>query len=242
MAKRRLINTKFWSDTYISDLDPSEKLLFIYFLTNPYTNICGAYEISLRQVALDTGFDKDIIEKIVARFSNDDKIHYIHGYIVIKNFIKHQEVNPKVKIGIENEIKELPKDIQDIVYHSLSYLNSNPNLIKSKETTETKVSKATAYLSNVPQEDLKDFTSKFEVTERQVKNKGEDLLNYCKSKGKFYTDYKAFMSNALKKDFGLRPPKLEISPHLQGIPLNPQQALEKKMALEKIRDGMHIKP
>lgn len=127
MAKRRIINTKFWSDTYVSALDPSEKLLFLYLLTNPYTNISGAYEISLRQVALDTGFDKDMIERILNRFEKDEKVLYRHGYIVVKNFIKHQEVNPKVQMGIDNELLSLPEDIKAIVYDSLSY----PNLIKS---------------------------------------------------------------------------------------------------------------
>lgn len=128
MAKRRIINTKFWSDNYITNLDPSEKLLFLYFLTNPYTNISGAYEISIRQIALDTGFDKEMVEKIIKRFSKDNKIYYLHGYVVIKNFIKHQEKNPKVRIGIENEAKNLPEDIKNIVYDSLSYLNLNSNL------------------------------------------------------------------------------------------------------------------
>ena len=35
MAKQRYINTKFWRDSYIEDLDPIEKLLFLYLLSNP---------------------------------------------------------------------------------------------------------------------------------------------------------------------------------------------------------------
>ena len=41
--KQRYINTKFWDDNYVIQLDPSEKLMFIYFITNPLTNICGIY-------------------------------------------------------------------------------------------------------------------------------------------------------------------------------------------------------
>ena len=32
MAKQRYINTKFWTDDYIADLSPKEKLLYIYLL------------------------------------------------------------------------------------------------------------------------------------------------------------------------------------------------------------------
>ena len=42
--KQRYVNTRFWNDTYVSSLDPIEKLLFIYLLTNEHTNISGVYE------------------------------------------------------------------------------------------------------------------------------------------------------------------------------------------------------
>ena len=34
MSKKRWINTKFWDDEYITELESIEKLLFLYFLTN----------------------------------------------------------------------------------------------------------------------------------------------------------------------------------------------------------------
>jgi len=37
--KKRYISTKFWDDEFIVNLDPIEKLLFMYFLTNPLTNV-----------------------------------------------------------------------------------------------------------------------------------------------------------------------------------------------------------
>lgn len=112
MAKKRYINTKFWSDNYISDLDPIEKLLFIYFITNPYTDICGVYEISLKQIALDTGIDKqEMLPKIINRFSRDKKIYYIDGWIYVKNFAKHQAENESVKKGIERSLGDVPEHI-----------------------------------------------------------------------------------------------------------------------------------
>ena len=63
-----MINTRFWIDDYISHLDPTEKLMFLYFLTNPLTDICGVYEIPLKNIALDTGIDKEMVEKIIKRF------------------------------------------------------------------------------------------------------------------------------------------------------------------------------
>lgn len=148
MAKRRIINTRFWADNYIAELVPNEKLMFLYFLTNPYTNISGAYELPIRQIVMDTGFDKEEVEKMMRRFEKDRKIYYREGYVIVKNFIKHQEINSKVRIGIDNEVSKLPYKIRKIVSHSLSYLNltesnlilteSNPKKEKGEASNEAK--------------------------------------------------------------------------------------------------------
>lgn len=146
MAKERMVNTKFWDDSYIVTLDPVEKLLYLYFLTNPLTNICGVYEIQLRRVAFDTGIDKDMVQKIIDRFSRDNKIHYIDGWLVVQNFIKHQKNNPKVQKGIVIGLEQVPEHVlsfinkekghslskpmidNDRLSHSNSNSNSNSNL------------------------------------------------------------------------------------------------------------------
>lgn len=115
MATSRVVNTHFWRDTYVIDLDPSEKLLFMYFLTNPNTNLSGIYEISLRQAAFDTGIDKDMIEKILRRFCEDGKMFYQNGWLVLRNFVKHQRLNPSIKKGIMKSYAELPAWLQEII-------------------------------------------------------------------------------------------------------------------------------
>ena len=115
MAKQRYINTKFWRDSYIEELDPSEKLLFLYLLTNPDTNISGIYEIPLKIIAVDTGIDKDMVKKLLDRFETDNKIKYKNGWIAIKNFTNHQTISPKIKTGIENEIKKAPEHMREWV-------------------------------------------------------------------------------------------------------------------------------
>lgn len=137
MAKQRYINTRFWDDGYITTLDPIEKLLFIYFLTNPLTEISGAYEIQLKRVALDTGIDRDMVQKILNRFADEDKIIYRDGWILVANFVKHQSMNPSVQTGIENALNCCPDWIKDRLTTAcdrLSHLNLNKsNLIESND-------------------------------------------------------------------------------------------------------------
>lgn len=135
MAKNRMINTRFWVDDYISNLDPVEKLLFLYFLTSPASDISGAYEVPLKTVATDTGIEIQTVARIIKRFTRDKKIFYINGWVGIVNFAKHQLDNPKVQAGIKNGLDKAPKELVEkmtIDYtktkHRLSHLNSNLNL------------------------------------------------------------------------------------------------------------------
>ena len=149
MAKQRYVNTKIWRDAYVENLDPSEKLLFLYLLTNPDTNISGIYEIPLKIISVDIGFDKEMTKSILDRFEKDGKAKYSKGWVAIKNFMAHQTISPKIKIGIETELKNAPIDMVrwvnvdkniDYTYpikevsHLNSNLNTNTNLNSNKNT------------------------------------------------------------------------------------------------------------
>jgi hypothetical protein len=133
MSKQRMVDTRFWDDAYTSNLDPIEKLMFLYFLTNTSTNISGIYEIPLKKIANETGIDKDMVEKIISRFEKDHKIYYREGWVGIVNFIKHQnQKSPQVMKGIERELEDVPGEIKGLVLegmHTLSHL-TKPNLTK----------------------------------------------------------------------------------------------------------------
>ena len=135
MAKKRYINTKFWDDSYVVNLDPIEKLMFLYFITNPLTDICGIYEIPLKRIAFDTGIDKDMVLKILERFEYDKKIYYINGWIYVKNFSKNQAINDSVQKGIERSISVVPIEILDkinIIEQSVDRVSTDCDIPKLK--------------------------------------------------------------------------------------------------------------
>jgi hypothetical protein len=116
LARQRYLNTSFWSDNYISEeLEPIEKLIYIYLLTNERTNISGIYEISHKRISFDTGVDLDTTKKIVKKFEDKGKIKFFNGLIAIKNFIKHQSLNPKICKGIANELEKAPQELIDFI-------------------------------------------------------------------------------------------------------------------------------
>jgi hypothetical protein len=150
MAKSRQINTQFWRDSYITNLDPSEKLLFLYLLTNPDTNISGIYQIPIKIIAADTGFDREMIVKMLERFSTDGKVKHCDGWVAIKNFQKHQSINPKIKLGIDANEALAPSwaiayiKPMDSLSHLNSNLNSNSNLNLNPNINDADASKSSA--------------------------------------------------------------------------------------------------
>lgn len=132
MAKNRLVDTIFWEDNYTANLDPIEKLLFLYFLTNSSTSICGAYQITIKKIAVETGIDKDMAEKIISRFQKDQKMFYQDGWLGIKNFIKHQnQRSPQIKKGIEAELEEVPESLKTLILQQTEGIDTLSHLIQS---------------------------------------------------------------------------------------------------------------
>jgi len=132
MAKQRIINTKFWSDSYIVNLNPLDRYLFLYFLTNEHTNICGIYELPLVTMANETGIEKEMLLKMIKRLKG--KVYYFNGWVYLKNFAKHQSNNESVKKGIETAISLIPKEIMEKVQgvDSLSQPPTEPGVFESE--------------------------------------------------------------------------------------------------------------
>lgn len=132
MAHQRFINTNFWKDGYIIELDPIEKLLFLYLLTNPSTSIAGIYEINVRQIAFDTGIDRDMVAKVIARFVRDGKVYYKNGWLALTNWVKHQSSSPKVVSGVQRVLDEIPewlrKDLLEPNQEELPLLNDRVSI------------------------------------------------------------------------------------------------------------------
>lgn len=114
MAKQRYIKDSFWTDPYIEKLSPDYKLVFLYLLTNPLANISGVYELRLKRMAFETGYDQEVVENILKKFVEDSKIIQFESWIVIVNHIKHQSLGELTAKGINREILEAPEEIKSL--------------------------------------------------------------------------------------------------------------------------------
>jgi hypothetical protein len=75
MAIYRSLHISFWTDTKIAvEFTPKERYFYLYLLTNPHTSITGCYEISVKQMAAETGLSKPEAQKLLDRLRSVHKV------------------------------------------------------------------------------------------------------------------------------------------------------------------------
>lgn len=195
-TKLRSINTKFWDDSYIIELESKEKLLFLYLLSNPLTNLAGVYEITFKKISFDTGLDLNEVKEMFDKFQKDAKIIYSDGFIIIKNFLKNQSCNDTMLKNVEKTVKQLPSNIRkiyidfvkpSIAYHSLSIPCNILREIESEDEIEIEdeieketegESKGEGTRKTVSKENTKKSNKGFSLI-KEVYNQSFDSVKYA---------------------------------------------------------------
>ena len=131
MAIYRTINLSFWTDSKVDDdFTPEDKYFYLYLLTNPQTNICGCYEVSIKQMSNQTGYNKDTIERLIKRF---EEVHHVVAYskstkeILVFNWHKYNwNKSPKMIAAIESVAKYIKcKKFRDYIFCMIEDLKNN---------------------------------------------------------------------------------------------------------------------
>lgn len=112
MSNTHTISNRFWLDQFVYELDPIEKLVFVHLFTNKWVNIAGVYKITSARIALETGIQQKVCERIIDKLQKSEKVKYEDGYIILGAKIKHENLNTDVRIAIQKIYNELPINIQ----------------------------------------------------------------------------------------------------------------------------------
>lgn len=93
MAIYRNISMSFWTDSKVDDdFTPEDKYFYLYLLTNPHTNICGCFEISMKQMCRETGYNEDTVRRLLDRMEHQHAVvRYSHATkeVLIVNWHKY---------------------------------------------------------------------------------------------------------------------------------------------------------
>lgn len=119
MALYRTICLTFWTDSKVVDeFSPEDKYFYLYCLTNPHTNLCGCYEISKKQMAMELGYSMDTVLILLERFEkkyNLLKLSNKTNELLILNWNKYNWTNsPKFRKPLKSEIEKIKdKDFKE---------------------------------------------------------------------------------------------------------------------------------
>ena len=76
MAVYRQVYITFWQDEFILELTPEEKYFYLYLMTNSKTSQCGIYQLPIKVMEMELGYNRDTIIKLIERFEQYGKIAY----------------------------------------------------------------------------------------------------------------------------------------------------------------------
>ena len=151
MAKFRNVSVKFWSDPFIESLTPEKKYFFLYLITNEHSSQCGIYEISFRQMAFETGYNQETIEKLIQFFESERKIKYSKktNEIAIRNFVKHNpQGSPKVASFVQKELKQVKDRLLIPYIYATDTLSQQEQEEEQTQTEEQKENRTLDWFKN----------------------------------------------------------------------------------------------
>jgi len=107
-----------------------------------------------------------------------------------------------------------------------------------RQPVKVKPEASIGYLKKIPKKDINYFLSRFEIKEKEVNGKAEDLILYCERKGKIYRNYRSFLLNAIKKDFRERDLEAEAIEKAKKEEMNmPVSEADRKKSFKAIEEA-----
>lgn len=112
MSEYRLLKRSFWESDYVQDqLDPSGRLIYLYLITCPKSNMEGLYKCSLRRISEETVQDREKVRQILERLERDNYAGYRDGWVCVCQATKHMSRSPKVKAHARKVYSDVPPEI-----------------------------------------------------------------------------------------------------------------------------------
>lgn len=108
MGVYRSVQVNFWQDEFVLDLTPEERYFYMYLLTCSKTRQCGIYPLPLRLVEMETGYNRETIEKLLQRFVAYGKILYDVNTkeLYVLNWLRYNPVtNTNIEKCVLRELK-----------------------------------------------------------------------------------------------------------------------------------------
>ena len=112
MEIRRYLNTRIWGESWFEPLTATEKLIWIYLLTNPATNMLGIYGLTVRRIGYDCNTSAQIVRRCIKKLEDLKLIIMIHEHIIITHWLTQNAMNPSMKLSALKDFDNLPDKVR----------------------------------------------------------------------------------------------------------------------------------
>lgn len=111
---------------------------------------------------------------------------------------------------------------------------------------KVKASNTIAYLRDIPEDDIAEIADKFSVSTKCVRDRAQDVIDYCEAKGRTYRDYKAALRNFVKMHIERHPDAVVSRATIHTVEktiddrprLTEEQRQKATIQLQKMRDDL----
>jgi hypothetical protein len=108
MANYRQIHVSIWKDEWFLDLDPDEKLLFIYLFSNENTSLSGIYKLAFKVICFETCLDREFVKNALDKFEQAGKVYYRNGVVWVKKMRDYNRGGETVWKRILADVDSIP--------------------------------------------------------------------------------------------------------------------------------------
>jgi len=112
MYRYQKIESKIWHDEKFKTLSDDGKVLFLYFLTSPHSNILGIYVLPKEYIIADLKWSSKRLSKPFTELLKTELCFYENDteLLLVTNHLKHNPIeNPNQAKSAEKALSDLPK-------------------------------------------------------------------------------------------------------------------------------------
>ena len=116
MSRQRTINDQIWRSNRLSGCTVEDRYALFYFLTSPFSNVIGAYEVVLRVAASEMGWDVESqLINVIRRLVDADLVYFDAdaNYVWVKVWWDHNSAKMAVASTLRKktlqQIEALPE-------------------------------------------------------------------------------------------------------------------------------------
>ena len=197
----RKIESQFWTDPKVRILDPKEKLLFLYLITNPHSHVSGIYYLPLSTISHETGIEPHRVRRALTIFKDAHTVFYdeIAEVVWCRKMLRYQGINPSILVMVGKHLPTLHNSflinefLKEYHEHKIPYRHPVDTLSTGENTGAVSVA---VDVSGNKQEKEKDkeceekekprpFLSipEFEEDQTKIQNRKQFLMEQAKKLG-----------------------------------------------------------